>query len=344
MHSTLFTIFGLPIRSYGLMMVVGFALGIWRAVRVSKKRYGIEPERVYDLALVLLVGGILGARVVYILLNPATESWGSFFAVWQGGLSFHGGLACAMLFGLVYTRIAKLPYWTCGDLVAPSLAIGYAFTRIGCFLNGCCYGRPTDLPWGVRFPYRSYAYNSQINADPARGRTEPHLPLPAAEYAAFVDDEGRWYAMSLAELTPPQRYEVTKGEYRCRPVHPTQLYASVNALLLCAILYMFWRRSLGWPRVREQRGWSRRPGFTTAAFLMLYGVTRFLLEFVRDDNPFEIAWLTISQILGLLLLAAGMILLAALMLTKPSPIGQLRVVKQPEKPRRAGRASGKRLK
>jgi phosphatidylglycerol:prolipoprotein diacylglycerol transferase len=151
MHSTLFTIFGLPIRSYGLMMVVGFSLGIWRAVRVSKKRYGIDPERVYDLALVLLIGGVIGARIVFILLNPATESWGSFFAVWQGGLSFHGGLIFAMLFGLIYTRIVKLPYWKCADLVAPSLAIGYAFTRIGCFLNGCCYGCPTTLPWGVRF-------------------------------------------------------------------------------------------------------------------------------------------------------------------------------------------------
>ena len=151
MHSTLFTIFGLPVRSYGLMMVVGFLLGVWRAVRVSKKRYGVEPERVYDLALVLLVGGILGARVVYILINPATESWRGFFAVWQGGLSFHGGLACAMLFGYVYMRIVGLPFWKCCDMLAPSLAIGYAFTRIGCFLNGCCYGCPTSLPWGVRF-------------------------------------------------------------------------------------------------------------------------------------------------------------------------------------------------
>lgn len=151
MHSTLFTVFGLPIRAYGLMMVVGFAFGIWRAIRVSKKRYGIEPERVYDMALVALVGGVLGARVVFILLNPDTESWGRFFAVWEGGLSFHGGLACALLFGYFYTRFAKLSFWTCCDLVAPSTAIGYASTRIGCFLNGCCYGAPTDLPWGVRF-------------------------------------------------------------------------------------------------------------------------------------------------------------------------------------------------
>lgn len=132
-------------------MVVGFMLGIWRATRVSKKRYGIEPERVYDIALVSLLGGVIGARAAYILLNPATENWRGFLAVWEGGLSFHGGLACAMILGYVYTRYTKLSFWRVADLIAPSLAIGYAFTRIGCFLNGCCYGAPTTLPWGVRF-------------------------------------------------------------------------------------------------------------------------------------------------------------------------------------------------
>lgn len=151
MRSTLFTVFGLQIRSYGLMMAVGFALGIWRAVRVSRKRYGIEPERVYDLALVLLISGVVGARAVYIFLNRASESWRDFPAVWQGGLSFHGGLALAMIAGYVYTIIARLSYWKCADLVAPSAALGYALTRIGCFLNGCCYGQPTDLAWGVKF-------------------------------------------------------------------------------------------------------------------------------------------------------------------------------------------------
>jgi len=151
MRSTLFTIFGLKIRAYGTMLALGFALGVWRAVRISRKRYGIEPERVYDLALVLLISALIGARAVFIVLNPSTEHWRDFLAVWEGGLSFHGGVAFAMIGGYIYTRVAKLSYWRCGDLLAPSVAIGYACTRIGCFLNGCCYGRPTSLPWGVRF-------------------------------------------------------------------------------------------------------------------------------------------------------------------------------------------------
>lgn len=151
MRSTLFKIFGIPIRSYGLMMVIGFALGLWRATRISGKRYGIAPERVYDLSLVVLLSAIVGARLVYILLNMHDESFSEFYAVWNGGLSFHGGVLFALLGGYVYTRFAGLGFWDCADLLAPSVAIGYAFTRIGCFLNGCCYGAPSNLPWAVRF-------------------------------------------------------------------------------------------------------------------------------------------------------------------------------------------------
>lgn len=151
MRSTLFQVFGIPVRAYGLMVVVGFALGIWRAVRVSASRYRIPPDRVYDIAIVALVSGVIGARALFILLNPRTESWADFYAVWRGGLSFHGGLVAAMAAGWVYARVSRIRFWDCADLVSPSVALGYAMARIGCFLNGCCYGAPTSLPWGVRF-------------------------------------------------------------------------------------------------------------------------------------------------------------------------------------------------
>lgn len=150
MRSTLFEVFGVPIRSYGLMMVLGFSLALWRAIRRGRQQ-GIPSERIYDLGLVLLLSGVIGARIVYVLLNPDTESWRDILAVWNGGLSFHGGVLFAVFAGYAYTRRAKLPFWGCADLVAPSIALAYAVTRIGCFLNGCCYGAPTDLPWGVRF-------------------------------------------------------------------------------------------------------------------------------------------------------------------------------------------------
>ena len=89
MYSTLFHIFGIPIRAYGLMMVIGFGLGLWRAVRVARHR-GIDPDRVYDLCLIVLLAGIIGARLLYIAIDPETPLR-NFFAVWDGGLSFHGG-------------------------------------------------------------------------------------------------------------------------------------------------------------------------------------------------------------------------------------------------------------
>lgn len=150
MRSILFEIFGLPIRSYGLMMIVGFLLGLWRATRIAHRR-GMDPERVYDLALVVLMAGLVGARLVFILLNPDTESFREFHRVWNGGLSFHGGVAFAVASAFLYARAKRLSFLEHVDLLAPSTAIGYAFTRIGCFLNGCCHGAPTDLPWAVRF-------------------------------------------------------------------------------------------------------------------------------------------------------------------------------------------------
>jgi len=150
MRSTLFKVFGIPIRAYGLMLVIGFLLGIGRAARVAKSR-GIRPERMWDLGLVALISGVVGARLVYVLLDLPNESFRGFFEVWNGGLSFHGGVAFAVLFGWLFVRHVGIPFRVAADLSAPSAALGYAITRIGCFLNGCCYGAPTSLPWAVRF-------------------------------------------------------------------------------------------------------------------------------------------------------------------------------------------------
>lgn len=153
MRSILFYIGSVPVRSYGLMIVVGFLLGMWRATRVSK-RSGLNSEQVMDTSLIALLSGIIGARVLYLLFQVPHGGWGVFseiYRVWEGGLSFHGGLVAAILAVWTYCRAKKIAFLTMFDLLAPSVAIGYAFARIGCFLNGCCYGHPTALPWGVRF-------------------------------------------------------------------------------------------------------------------------------------------------------------------------------------------------
>jgi phosphatidylglycerol:prolipoprotein diacylglycerol transferase len=305
------------IWGFGAMMALGFlaALGV---VRRLSRRAGLDPETVSNAALYCLFVGVVGARTFFVIhhIDRFRGDVLSVFAIWRGGLEFLGGVAPAVGFLLFYLRFRRLPMRRYLDILAIGLMMGLAFGRLGCFLNGCCYGQPTELPWAVRFPYGSYAFVSQANPDPQRGRTRPHLQVPPPEYAAFYGDNGRWYPKSLDELTEPQRHEVTKGEYRCLPVHPTQLYASAYAFLLCALLYLLWRRGTG---SDGSDGLGRRfakPGMATAALCLLYGPGRIALEAIRDDNPYELGMLTISQLLGIAMFLAGLVLLAVLVTGK----------------------------
>jgi phosphatidylglycerol:prolipoprotein diacylglycerol transferase len=326
MHPTLIRIpfLHLTIWSFGAMAVLGF-LAALLLVRHMSRRAGLDPAVMSDIALYALILGMVGARAFYVAhhVEQFRGDLLSVIAVWRGGLEFVGGVIPALAFLLFYLHRRKLPVRRYLDIVTVGLMMGLAFGRIGCLLNGCCFGRPADLPWAIRFPYGSNAYISQVNADPKRDRAEPHLKLPHAEYFSFADEHGYWYPKLLPELTPQQRYEVTKGRYRCLPVHPTQPYASANALLLCAILYIAWRMSSMRPDVEgsERRLW--RPGLTIALALVLYGVTRFLLESVRDDNPFELASLTISQIVAIIMVALGAALLTALVMVRPGLPGDI---------------------
>jgi phosphatidylglycerol:prolipoprotein diacylglycerol transferase len=135
------------------MLIIGFLLGLWRAVRAGR-RAGIAPERVADTALVVLISGIVGARALYLLLQVPRDGWrvfAEFPRIWEGGLSFHGGLIAAVAAGAIYLRAKKTPFLRMADVMAPSAAIAYAFARVGCFLNGCCYGTASNLPWAVNF-------------------------------------------------------------------------------------------------------------------------------------------------------------------------------------------------
>src|SRR5205085_4375696 len=129
--------------------------------------YGTAPEKIIDLGPWLIVGTIVGARTLYVITFWRTEFAGrpftDVFPVWRGGLVFYGGLIGASLAYILYARLKHLPLWKGADVLAPSIALGYFFGRIGCLMNGCCYGRACDLPWAIHFPPPHATYPNGVH-------------------------------------------------------------------------------------------------------------------------------------------------------------------------------------
>jgi len=305
------------LKSYGLMMVIGFLAAVSLIRRLSRN-ITPDPQLITNAALYSLIGGVVGARLFYVIhyFEHFKEDPVSVFAIWHGGLELLGGVLLAITIIFFYLLYHKLPIRRYLDILAIALMLALVFGRIGCLLNGCCFGKPTELPWAVRFPYNSIAYLSQINPDLKRNRSAPQLELPR-EYLSFIDKDGKWHPKPYEDLTAQQKLEVTKGKYRCLPVHPTQLYTSASAAVLCLILYFLWRRSQNAGKSKIAGKIFTKPGSTFALMFVLYGMTRFLIEFLRDDNPFEFDSLTISQLIGIAMIIFGAVLMAILQIIKP---------------------------
>lgn len=160
------------------MLWLALIAGLYRTLRVSKKT-GIKSEEIVDIAFYALIAGVLFAHIVSLLLDIHVywHNPGAILDLWRGmlspsgglrGLSFHGGLIGATGMVLLYTRKKKIKFLVVADLLSPGLAIGYAVARIGCFLNGCCYGVPTTLPWGVRFHLDSTSSLTTVPSQPTQ--------------------------------------------------------------------------------------------------------------------------------------------------------------------------------
>ncbi len=150
MHPELFKIGPITIYSYGVMLALAFVVGIYLA-RDRAIKAGIDSKVIMDLSVYVLLSSIVGARLLYILTNLDEYREHPLEAIFsRTGFVFYGGLIFAIIVGLWYLKRQKLPVWQIADVVAPSIPIGQAIGRIGCFLNGCCYGKPTTLPWGVK--------------------------------------------------------------------------------------------------------------------------------------------------------------------------------------------------
>ena len=168
---------------YGLMMAVAFLAGLWTAARRGM-REGIPQEKILDLGPWLIVGALLGARAVYVVTywreQFAGRPFSEIFMIQHGGLVYYGGLIGASLACVVYARLKKIPLWKAADILAPSIALGYVFGRIGCLMNGCCYGTVCHLPWAVRFPNQSFAWEQQFR-EGLVGEHDRALPVHPTE-------------------------------------------------------------------------------------------------------------------------------------------------------------------
>ncbi|MCF7984567.1 MAG: prolipoprotein diacylglyceryl transferase [Thiohalocapsa sp.] len=251
----------LQIHWYGLMYLVGFAaawlLGRWRAGRPGSLW---TTDMVDDVVFYCVIGTIAGGRLGYmlfygfdqILANPL-----NLLKVWEGGMSFHGGLIGVLMAIALFARKYRLRFFEVGDFVAPLVPLGLFAGRVGNFINGELWGHATSLPWGMRLPCERFP-----------------------SYCAGLPADAQWSI----------------------PVHASQLYeACLEGLVLFAVLWWFSSRP--------------RPMMAVSGlFLLLYGVFRFSVEFVRlpDAHLGYLAfdWLTMGQLLSLPMIVAGLLLLA----------------------------------
>jgi phosphatidylglycerol:prolipoprotein diacylglycerol transferase len=244
--------FGIRVHSYGVMIfcacLSALMMAVWRA-----RRDRLDPNRVYELATWLFLGGVIGARVFYFIQHPeALHHPSDLFRTWEGGNVFYGCILGGLTGSMLYWLRRPFPFGTMADAVAPAVAIGAALGRIGCFLNGCCDGARSDRPWALGFPAGSHAWMRQVNA----GLIAPDSPF------------------SL-------------------PVHPTQIYSSVAAILVVLALLAYFP-------------YRRRTGEIMALLMILYPMTRWPIEALRADEPAVFAGMTWSQNISVALLAGGL--------------------------------------
>ena len=166
MHPNAFYLGSHPIHWYGVMVALAFLAGLWTASRRGL-RENFAPEKILDLGPWLIVGSIVGARIFYVVEywreSFAGQPFWEIFMIQHGGLVFYGGLVGASLACIFYARLKKMPLWKLADVLAPSIALGSVFGRIGCLLNGCCYGRECSAPWAIHFPVGHETYPAGVH-------------------------------------------------------------------------------------------------------------------------------------------------------------------------------------
>jgi phosphatidylglycerol:prolipoprotein diacylglycerol transferase len=260
MHPILFETGWFSLYTYGVLLAAAYLLGLQFAVVRARTR-NLEPNQIMDLGIWIIISALAGAKLLLVLVefekyrtNPAELR-----GLLRSGGVFYGGLIAAVAVALWYMRRHKMPMWTVTDVFAPGIALGHVVGRMGCLFAGCCFGRPTGVPWAITF-HNEYA------------RSNAGTPLNV-------------------------------------PLHPTQLYEAGAELLILGLLL-----------ATERRG-RPFPGRTFWGYMLLYAVSRFIIEFYRGDARGMMGGFSTSQLISLLVVPISIIMLI-LLARRPGPAPQ----------------------
>ncbi len=256
-----------PVYGYGTMLLVAFIAGAsWAGKRADK--VGIDRDIVWDASMCILITGIVGARAFYlvqkrsIVFKDAVTLQDYLFRIVNlsdGGLVLYGGVILGTVAYFAFCKIRNVRPLQLADVITPSIFLGIGFGRIGCLLNGCCYGDRCDLPWAITFPAGSVPYEVMLRY-------------------GFIDPGA---AVSL-------------------PLHPTQIYSSIGGFVLAYLTATVFKH-------------RRHVGEVFAVGAIFYPINRFLIEFIRGDEFTQMdTGLTISQLVSIAVLIAGVVYLAYL--------------------------------
>jgi phosphatidylglycerol:prolipoprotein diacylglycerol transferase len=240
MYPRLLELGPMTVYTYGVLLAAAYLLGLKLAMVRAQAR-NLDHTRVLDLGIYIIISALLGAKLLLLITDwrTFTSSPGELLTLLRSGGVFYGGLIVAVAVSLWYIRRVGLPLWTTCDVFAPGIALGHVIGRLGCLFAGCCYGKPTDLPWGITFT-NLFAHENV-------------------------------------------------GTPLNQPLHPTQLYeAGAEALILVILL------------ATESRG-RRFAGRTFWLYMLLYAISRFIVEIFRGDPRGNVGIFSTSQFISVLL-------------------------------------------
>jgi phosphatidylglycerol:prolipoprotein diacylglycerol transferase len=248
MYPRLLDLGSVTVYTYGVLLAAAYLLGL-KFATVRARARGLDQTRILDLGIYIIISALVGAKLLLLITDwrTFTSNPRELLTLARSGGVFYGGLILAVGVALWYIRRIGLPLWTTCDVFAPGIALGHVVGRLGCLFAGCCYGKPTSVPWAITFtdPFAASNVGTPLN----------------------------------------------------QPLHPTQLYeAGAEAVILALLL------------ATESRG-KRFPGRTFWLYMLLYAVSRFVIEFFRGDPRGSVGLFSTSQFISLVLAPLSIVML-----------------------------------